>query len=181
MPYLAGEASVIGINGTLIIELIAFILMVVVLARWAYPRISAAAEDRQRRISEALDQAEQQRKDAEARLKEAEARLEDARKQAQEVVAGANRSAEQIRAELKARGEEEAARELDRARRDIDAARQQAVESVRQEVADMVVSVTQKVVGDALDAKAHKKLIDEAIAEVRSAREADGNARGRRG
>lgn len=179
MPYLAGEASVITINGTFLIEVVAFIVMIAGLARWVYPRISAAAEARQRRITEALAQAEQQRKDAEARLHEAEARLDDARKQAQEVVAGANRSAEQIRAELKSRGEEEATRELDRARRDIEAARKQAVESVRQEVADMVVTVTRKVVGEALDARAHKKLINDAIEEVRAARGQE-DGRGRR-
>jgi len=104
--------------------------------------------------------------EAEARLKEAEAKLNDATAQAQEVIAGAAKSGQQLREELKAKGEEEAQRQRDKAIKDIEAARQQALESIRTEVADLVVIVTEKVVGEALDAKSHKRLIDDAIKEV---------------
>ena len=173
------DASIITINGTWVLEVVAFIVMVAVLWKYAYPPIQAAAERRQKAISDAMATAEKQRQEAEQRLKDAEAKLDEARKQAQEVIAGANKSAEQIRADLQQKGHEQAAQELARAKQDIDAARRQAVESARSEMADMVVSVAQKVVGEALDAKGHKKLIDDAIDDVRKSREATGNGRGR--
>jgi F-type H+-transporting ATPase subunit b len=163
--YLA-EANIITINATLLIEVVAFLLMLWLLGKYVYPRIDAMATARQKAISEALESAEKQRQEAQQQLEQAQAKLEDARKQAQEVIAGAKRSAEQVREELKAKGEEEAKRMLESARRDIEAARQQAVESLRGEVADMVIEATRKVVGEALDPAAHRKLIDQAIEEV---------------
>jgi F-type H+-transporting ATPase subunit b len=163
-----GEANILTINGTFIIELIAFLLMLAFLARFAYPAIDAAAQRRQRAIAEALESAEKQRKEAQEKLEQAQEQLEDARRQAQEVISGASRSAEQIRQDLKERGEEEAKRLVESARRDIEAARQQALESVRQQVAGMVVVATEKVIGESLDEQRHRKLIDEAIKEVAS-------------
>jgi F-type H+-transporting ATPase subunit b len=160
------SASIIELNGTWLLELASFVVMLAVLWRWVYPPIAAAAERRQKIIAEQLAQAEQQAKEAAERLKGAEAKLNDARAQAQEIIAGAARSAEQLREELKAKGEEEARRQVEKAVKDIEAARQQAVESVRAQVADIVIAVTEKVVGEALDAKAHKRLIDRAIEEI---------------
>ena len=157
--YLAGEANIIAVNGTFVIELVAFIAMIALLWRYAYPQIAKVAEGRQKLIADQLAQAEQ-------RLKESEAKLNDARAQAQEVINGAARSGDQLREELKAKGEEEAARQVEKAKKEIEAARQQAVESVRSQVAEIVVAVTEKVVGEALDVKSHKRLIDRAIEEI---------------
>src|SRR6266480_6546492 len=95
--YLAGEAGVITINGTVIVELVTFLIMLAVLARYVYPEIVKVAEARQRQIAEQLKQAEQARVEAEARVKQAQAQVEDARKTAQQVVDAANRAAEQAR------------------------------------------------------------------------------------
>ncbi len=159
-------ASVITINGTFIIELVAFLVMLAVLWKYAYPEIEKAATARQKMIADALETAARERAEAEERLKEAEAKLSDARAQAQEVIAGAAKSGEQLREELRTKGEEEARRQVEKAIKDIETARQQAVESVRAEVADIVIAVTEKVVGDALDARSHKRLIDRAIEEI---------------
>jgi F-type H+-transporting ATPase subunit b len=159
-------ASVITINGTFWIELVAFLVMLAILWKYAYPEIEKAATSRQKQIADALETAARERAEAQTRLKEAEAKLNEARAQAQEVIAGAAKSGEQLREELRAKGEEEARRQVDKAVKDIEAARQQAVESVRSQVADIVVAVTEKVVGEALDLKSHKRLIDRAIEEI---------------
>ena len=164
--FLAEDASIVTINGTFVIELVAFILMVLVLWRWAYPAIAKAAEGRQQLIAAALKEAEERNREAQRRLEDAEAKLNDARAQAQEVIAGAARSGDQLREELKARGEEDARRQVEKAKKEIEAARQQALESVRTEVSGIVLQVTEKVIGEALDGKAHQKLIDSAIKEI---------------
>jgi F-type H+-transporting ATPase subunit b len=160
------DASIITVNGTFVIELVAFVLMVAILARYAYPAIAKAAEGRQKLIAAQLEEAERRNKEAEKRLKDAEAKLTDARAQAQEVISGAARSGEQLREELKTKGEEEAKRQVEKAVKEIEAARQQALESVRSEVASVVLAVTEKVIGEVLDGKGHQRLIDEAIKEV---------------
>ena len=166
MPFLAGVAGVIEINGTVIVELITFLVMLAILARYVYPEIVRLAEARQRMVAEQLREAEQSRADAEARLKEAEAKLTDARKTAQNVIDAATKSGEQLRQELRQKAEEESRRTVEAARKEIEAERDEAIRSVRKEVSELVVAATEKVIGETLDDDKHRKLIDKAIAEV---------------
>ena len=168
MLFLAGVAGVIDINGTVIVELITFLVMMAVLARWVYPEIVRLAEARQRLIAEQLTEAEKSRAEAEARLEEAEAKLAEARKTAQSVIEGATKSGEQLRQELKQKADDEAKRITAAARKEIEAERERAVQAVRNEVATLVVSATEKVIGETLDESKHKQLVERAIAEVAS-------------
>ncbi|MBO0687332.1 MAG: ATP synthase F0 subunit B, partial [Candidatus Dormibacteraeota bacterium] len=94
--YLA--AGLLDLSLSLIAEIIAFVLMILILARWVYPRVMAAAEARQRAVAEQLLAAERSREEAEQRLKDAEAQFRDARGQASQIIEGANRSAQQLSA-----------------------------------------------------------------------------------
>jgi F-type H+-transporting ATPase subunit b len=175
--FLADSASLLDLSGSFIVEVVAFIAMILVLGRWVYPRVMAAAEARQRQIGEQLAAAERARQEAEERLRQAEGQLQEARTQAAEIIEGAGRSGQQLRTELRTRAEEESRRLTENARREIDAERRKAVDAVRGEVADLVVAATTKVVGETLDDERHRRLIDEAIAEVGA--QESGNGRGR--
>ncbi len=166
--FLAGEAGVITINGTVIVELVTFLIMLAILARYVYPRIVTLAEARQRQIAEQLKESEEARAAAEQRLKEAEEKLTDARKTAQGVIDAAAKSAEQLRQEMRQKAEEESKRTIEAARKEIEAERDQAVRSVRSEVANLVIAATEKVIGETLDDHRHRQLIDKAIVEVAS-------------
>ena len=170
MLYLAttGTAGVIEINGTVIVEVITFLIMLAVLARYVYPEVVRLAEARQRAIAEQLREAEKARADADARVKEAQAKLDEARKTAQQVIDASNKSAEQLRQELREKAEEDARRIAESARKQIESERDQAIRSVRAEVADLVVRATEKVIGEALDERKHKALIERSIEEVAS-------------
>jgi F-type H+-transporting ATPase subunit b len=163
--YLA-EAGLLNINATFWIELVAFLLMLAILGRYVYPRVLEAAEARQKAISEELSAAEQARQEAEEKLQQAEKQLEAARAQAQEIIAGAGRSADQLREELKRKAEEEAKRVQEKAREEIAAERQKMLEGARRDIAELVLEATEKVIGETLDGDRHKQLIDKAIAEV---------------
>jgi len=164
--FLAGEAGVIDINGTVIVELITFLVMLAILARWVYPEIVRLAEARQRAVAEQLAEAEKARKEAEARLEEAKQKLDEARRTAQQVVDQATKTGEQVRQDLKTKAEDDARRIGENARKEIEAERSRALQSARDEVADLVVVATQKVIGESLDDPKHRQLIDRAIKEV---------------
>jgi F-type H+-transporting ATPase subunit b len=159
-------AGLLDLTASFIAEVIAFILMILILGRYVYPRVMAAAEARQRQIAEQLAQAERARQEAETRLSDVDVKLQEARRQAAEIVEGAGRSAEQLRLEVRARAEEEARRIVENARRDIEAERRKAIDSVRGQVADLVVAATERVVGETLDERRHRALIERAIAQV---------------
>jgi F-type H+-transporting ATPase subunit b len=170
MTYLAttGTAGVIDINGTVIVELITFVVMLAVLARYVYPEVVKVAEARRRAIAEELRAAEEARADAERRLEDAQAKLEDARRTAQQVIDAANRSGQQARQEHKEKAEEDARRITEAARKEIEAERDRALQSARDEVATLVVVATEKMIGETLDERKHRQLIDRAIEEVAS-------------
>ena len=168
MVVLDGTAGVVTIDGTVVVELIAFLIMLAILSRYVYPELVKRAEARQRQIADQLRDAEKARADAEAALKEATQKLNDARAQAQSVIDGATKSGEQLRKEMKEHAEEDARRITESARREIDGERKKAIESVRSQVADLVIGATEKVIGETLDPVRHRKLIDEAIEQVGS-------------
>lgn len=166
------------INGTFIVETVGFLLMLLFLSyvplpflgipKPVFPWIIGIAEARQREITVNLQAAEKDRQEAEAKLAQADAKLADARRTADTVVEGANRSAEQLRAELRQKAEAEYQRIVDSAQKDIDAERERALQTARAEVAGMVVSATQRVIGETLDDSKHRQLIERAIQEVAS-------------
>ena len=168
MLFLAGEAGVIDINGTVIVEIVTFLIMLAVLARFVYPEVVRLAEARQRAVAQQLKEAEEARAAAEAQMKEARAKLDDARKTAQGVIDSANKSADQLREERREKAEGEAKRIVEAARQEIEAERDRAVRTVREEVAGLVVSATETVIGQTLDERKHRQLIERAIEEVAS-------------
>ncbi len=168
MLFLSGEAGVIDINGTVIVEIVTFLIMLAVLARFVYPEIVRLAEARQQAVAQQLKEAEEARAAAEAHMKEAQEKLDDARKTAQGVIESANKSAEQLRLERRDKAEREAKRIVEAARQEIEAERDRAVRTVREEVAGLVVAATEKVIGETLDDRKHHQLIERAIEEVAS-------------
>jgi F-type H+-transporting ATPase subunit b len=181
-PYLV-DLGPLTINGTFIVETIGFLLMLLFLSyvplpflgitKPVFPWIIGIAEARQSEITAKLQEAEQSRQQAEARLKDADAKLVEARQTADTIVQGANRSGEQLRADLRQKAEAEHDRIVESAQRDIAAERDRALEAARNEVAGMVVAATEKVIGETLDDRKHRQLIERAIQEV-----AGGDGRG---
>jgi F-type H+-transporting ATPase subunit b len=161
--HLTGTAKVIDINGTVIVELAAFLLMLGVLSRWVYPAIVQRIEERHRLIAEHLEAAEDATRKSQASLHEAESTLLGARGQAQNVIDTAITSGERVRQERLQRAESEANRLTTAARHQIELERVLAMRLVREEIPGMVVAATEKVLGPAIDVQTNKQLIDDAI------------------
>ena len=165
-PLVFLAAGLLDINGTLIAEIVAFLLMLGVLARWVYPPIVRAAEARQNQIKQQLEQAEKARREAEARLNAAQEEITKARVQAGQIIEQANRAAERIQQEAQEKAREEARRIIEAASRDIDAERQRAIQAIRLQMADLVTEAVRRIVGESLDGERHRKLIEATIEQV---------------
>jgi F-type H+-transporting ATPase subunit b len=152
--------------GLMIWTLLAFAAAMIILSKFAFPRISKLLEDRQRMIESTIDASERTKAEAEALLAEYRERLKEARVQAEEIVARARKAAE-----VHERESLEAARKqredlLEQARRDIEAETQRAIQEIRAEVADLTVLATEKVTRKALTADDQRRLVEEALAEL---------------
>ena len=155
-------------NGTFFIELIVSLILLFLIYKYVLPPINKALEERQEKIRESLEAADKARADAEAADDERRNVLEEARHQAREIVATANRTAEQVRTDATARGQGEYERIVGNAEVDIALARQRAVEEAAARMGEIVMEVVERVIGREVDAEAHRELIDEAVAALRA-------------
>ena len=163
---MVGSSNFLVPNATFIVELIAFLLVVFILARYVLPYIVKPMEERQATIRQALADAEEAKRRA-AEAEEAYKRvISEARSEARTVVDEANKLGEQVRADRRNQAEEEYERIVARAREDIDAQTRRATEELRRSAADLAVTVVEKVIGEGLDPQAQKSLIDRTIAQV---------------
>jgi F-type H+-transporting ATPase subunit b len=155
-------------NGTFFVELAVTIVLILLIYKYVLPPINKAMEDRQERIRESLEAADRAKSDAEAADDERRNVLEEARQQAREIVATANRTAEQVRTDAQARGQGEYERIVGNAELEISLARQRAVEEAASRMGEIVMEVVERVIGRELDAEAHRDLIDEAVEALRA-------------
>jgi F-type H+-transporting ATPase subunit b len=162
----AADAGLLDLNGTLFAELLAFLVMLYILARYAYPPIIRAAESRQKVIEDGLRAAEEAEKRLRAVQVEVEATLAEARNQGREVIARAHQEAAAEAEEVRLRGRRDAEAQVVRAREEITAERDRALLEVRGQISELVVDAASRVLGQVIDARSHQRLIDEALAEV---------------
>jgi F-type H+-transporting ATPase subunit b len=155
-------------NGTLIIEIVAFLLVLVFIARVVLPPLNRTLEQRQEEIRTSLEAAETARVEADETRAQRQGILDEARQRAREIVAQANQVAETVAVQSEERGQQEYDRLVRAAETDIALARQRAVDEVSAQLGALVMSVARQVIGREIDATSHRALIDEAVAALRS-------------
>jgi len=152
--------------GLMIWTLLVFLFTMWVLSKLAFPRIQEALDKRANAIRESIEHAEKTRDEADKILEEYRARLKEAREQADDIVARARKAADSAKAQATEEGREKREELLAAARRDIEAETRRSLERIRREVADLTVLTTEKVARKSLTDEDHRRLIDEALAEV---------------
>jgi F-type H+-transporting ATPase subunit b len=169
MPLLeaAKSPSLIDINpGLMFWTLITFVVVLVVLRKYAFGPIQQMIETRRAAVTADLDAAEKAREEAQAALAEYREQLAEARKEASRIVEDARRVGEERRAADVAAMEAETVRLKEQAKNEIAAETRQALAELKRHVAELTVAATEKVVRARLDTAEQKRLIDDALADV---------------
>ena len=152
--------------GLMIWTLLAFVIAMLVLRKYAWPAITEALDKRQRAIEESIDTAERTRADAQQILQEYRERLREARAQADEIVARARKAGEVHEREALEKAKIQREELLEQTRRDIEAETRRAIQEIRNEVADLTILATEKVTRKSLDEDDQKRLVEEALREL---------------
>lgn len=159
------DAGLLTLNGTLIAELLIFLITLAFLYRVAWGPLLSILEARRKRIQEGVEAAEQAKRDREAAEREYQARLEEARREGQRLLDRIAKEGEGLRKELEEKARQDADGIIARARAEIQQERQSAIEDLRRQVADLAVRAAGRIIGESLDASKHRELIDRAIEE----------------
>ncbi|MDQ4044536.1 MAG: F0F1 ATP synthase subunit B [Chloroflexota bacterium] len=159
----------LGINGwQLLIQLIAFIIFIFLLWRFAVGPITSLLDERQGKIRDSMEAAERMQ----AELRETQARneqvLQEARREAQNIVATARTNGDQMIARAREEAAAQADEYLERARGTLRQETEQARQQLRNEVADLAVEAAGRIVRKELDPRAHARLIEDTLAEAKT-------------
>lgn len=152
----------LGINlGYLVSQIVNFTLLVVLLYVVAYRPILRMLDERSARIKQGLEDAENASRRAAEMEQEFERRMAEARREGQEIMAQATQMSEKARQEILDRAREESRALIEKAKEEIARERDQAMAELRQQVADLALAVSEKLIGAALDEPKHRQLIAE--------------------
>ena len=169
-PVLAaseGEPSLFaGSFAQSLAAVIAFTVLFIVLRKAAWGPIIKGLQDRENKIREDLQKAEQANADAQKTLDEYKAKLAEAHAEARSLLDQTRADADALRTKMVADAEAEAARQRDRVAGEIDAAKNQALQDIYAQAAEIAVTVAGKILQRQIDAKDTQQLVDQSLAEL---------------
>jgi F-type H+-transporting ATPase subunit b len=154
-------------GGLMIWTLVIFLVLLVVLSKYAFRPITAAVAAREKSLEDALEQAKQDRAEAAARLAEQRQLLERAHGDAQRLLAEARTTGDTVRQQLLAQTHAQQQDLLERARKEIDDERMRAIADLRREAVDLAILGAGKVIEKNLDDATNRRLVDEFLAGLK--------------
>lgn len=143
-----------------------FILLLVLIKKFAWSNITGIFEERAEKIASDIDRAEEARQKAEVLAQKREDELAGSRKEAKTIIENAKETAEQSKANILADAKLEAGHLKEKANQEIAQKKVEALQSVKGEVADLTISLAGKIISQNLDSHAHKALIDQYIDQL---------------
>ena len=162
-----GEVNLFaGDLGNAIWTLVIFILVIVVLGKFAWGPLLSALQQREQFIRSSLQEAKDDREAAEARLQEYELRLQEAAAEATQIVEQGRQDADKAKVRIEETARTEADKLVDRAKREIDLARQAAIKDLYATSAGLATDIAGKVLKRELSPRDHERLIQESIEEL---------------
>jgi F-type H+-transporting ATPase subunit b len=156
----------VNINLTIIGQIIAFFFFVVFCMKYVWPPITAALEERKKKIAEGLDAADRAERDLRAAQEKAEADMQDSKEQSAAIIDQANKRASQIVDEAKEAAVAEADRIKHAATAEIEQEVNRAKETLRSQVAVLAIAGAEKILEASVDEAAHARLVDKLAAEL---------------
>ncbi len=153
-PALAQEAHKADLlqpaYGLMVWTLVIFVVLLLVLTKFAFKPITAAVEAREQALQAAIDAARRDREEAARLLAEHRAALDASRAEGQKLIADARVAAERMRAEL-----------IEQA-----AERAKAIAELRREAVDLAIIGASKVINESLDNAKNRKLVESFLASI---------------
>lgn len=159
--------GLLTIDGGLVFwTLTSFVLLLLVLGKFAWGPILAALEKREKTIADSVQAAEQAKGDAERLLEENRKLLAQAQDEANAIREKATKDAEARAAKIFEEAQGKAEAQLERARREIALEEERAVASVRKEAVDLSIEAASRLLRRSVSSDDHRRLVEEFLSDV---------------
>ena len=159
----------LGINlGYLLVQVFNFLIIFVILAAWMYKPLLNMMKERREIIAKGLEDARIASEARDNAEKEAEEILAKAQQEAGKIVREATERGEQVRVEIKEAAETEIVKLREEATADAQHEKENILGDLRGQVAALSIAAAQKVIGESLDEKRQRALIDDFFSGVKT-------------
>jgi F-type H+-transporting ATPase subunit b len=157
--------------GLFIWTIVTFVVLLALLAKFAWKPLLEALESRQERIRKSLEDADRARQELERLHQESAKIIQQARIEADAIVTQTRSDAERLREELKQKAKEEADNILRNAQQQIQLQTRQAIQQIRHEVADIAVLLASKLLDRNIAKEDNARLIDDTLKQIETSKQ----------
>jgi F-type H+-transporting ATPase subunit b len=152
--------------GLFIWTIITFLVLVMLLAKFAWRPLLAALDRREKLIAKAIDDAEKAKAELERVKQDAAKIVADARVEGEAIVARSRAAADRLGEELRQKASAEANGILKKAEREIQLETTRAIEQVRREAVELSVAIASKVLRRNVSAEDNRALIEDSLRQL---------------
>jgi len=152
--------------GLQIWTLVAFVVLLVLLAKFAFKPIAQALDRRGETIKKSIEEAENQRAEAKKMMDDYQKQLADARNEAGKIIEEARQIGERVRKEVVDKANAEASAGVQRAQEEIQRQKEKGIQEMKDTVAALSVQIASRVIEKELDEASHRQLVDSLIKDL---------------
>jgi F-type H+-transporting ATPase subunit b len=168
MLFVILESNLLAVEPGLVVwSAITFLLLLLVLRKFAWKPILSAIENRETHIRESIERAEEAQRKADENLKSYQKIMEDARKESREILEKGRMTAETMREEILDKAKEESARMVEKAKKEISLEREKSLDEIRRLAVDLSLAAASKLVERSLKDSDHEKIVEQYIKEMK--------------
>jgi F-type H+-transporting ATPase subunit b len=161
------SSSLLTPNGGLIVwTLVIFLILFVILAKFAFGPITEQVRQREQALADALESAKRDRAEAAKLLEEQRALLVSSRDEGQKLIADARGVSEQMRQDIVTQAHAQQTDILNRTREEIRNERDKAIAELRREAIDLAILGASRVIEKNLDDATNRELVERFLASV---------------
>lgn len=168
---LASEApsgSLIDVNPGLIVwTVVTFVLLLLILKKFAWKPILSALDQRENAIKEALDKADLAKQEAQELLQQNQVQINKAEEEARKILQQNREFGEKLKEDIVQKGKEVATRLKEDALQEIERKKNEVFASLRNEVAGIAIQAAEKILKQNIDAESNTKLVNQYLSELK--------------
>src|SRR6266850_5740615 len=149
--------------GMIFWTVVTFVLLALLLGRFAWKPLLQVLEEREKTIRESLEAAQKARAEADQTLRKNQEALAAARTETAALIEQGKREAEALRLEIVAQARKESQDLIEQGKKQVQYEQKRAIEQLRSQVADLAIQAAERLIVRSLDDAKQRELVDEYV------------------
>ena len=157
----------LGLDTKLIIaQAVNFVLLLVILRRFAYKPVLSMLEKRADTIDKSLKQAKKIKEELQKTEDDRRKEMAKAREEYSALIAEAKETGKQKKEEMVEEARKKTGEIVTKAKEEIRNEKEKSVQEARQEIADLAIEISGKIIGRNIDEEKEKELVKDSLAKI---------------